>query len=220
MARVVVFGIKDTASLAHLYLEHDSEHQVVAFTADRAYLGGLREFEGKPVVPFEDVETTYPPAEFRLFAPMTHRGMNRAREAVYLRAKGKRYRLISYVSSKAIAPPGLVVGENSIVLEGAILQPFVRVGTNAVIWSGAHVGHHSVIGDHTFLAPRVALSGHCSVGDYSFLGINATVRDGVMLGEGTLLAMGACLTRDTEPWSVYLGHPARRQETRSDAIDF
>ncbi len=220
MARVVVFGVKETASLAHLYLERDSEHRVVAFTADRAYLDGLREFEGKPVVPFEDVEAAYPPNDFHLFAPMTHRGMNRARESAFLRAKAKGYRLVHYVSSRAITPPDLAVGENAFLLEGAVIQPFARVGANAVIWSGAHVGHHSTIGDHAFLAPRAALSGHCSVGAYSFIGINATVRDNLTLGEGTLLAMGACLTRDTEPWSVYLGHPARRQEARSDAVDF
>ena len=32
--------------------------------------------------------------------------------------------------------------------------------------------------------------------------------------------MGACLTRDTEDWSVYKGNPARKADVRSDAIDF
>ncbi len=219
MGRVVIFGVRDTASLAHLYLEQDGGHEVAAFAVDRTYLPDLREFEGKPVVAFEDVESAYPPAEFAMFAPMTHRRMNRDRESVVLRIKAKGYRLARYVSPRAIVPSGLAVGENAFILEGAVIQPFVRIGANVAIWSGAHVGHHSTIGDHAFLAPRAALSGHCTVGAYSFIGINATVRDNRTLGEGTFVAMGACLTRDTEPWSVYLGHPARRQESRSDAID-
>ncbi len=38
MAKVVLFGILDTAELAHYYLEHDSEHEVVAFTVNREYI--------------------------------------------------------------------------------------------------------------------------------------------------------------------------------------
>jgi hypothetical protein len=38
MARVIVFGLRDYASLAHFYLAHDSEHEVVAFTVTRDYL--------------------------------------------------------------------------------------------------------------------------------------------------------------------------------------
>ena len=220
MARVVVFGLKDFASLAHFYLRHDSEHEVVAFTVDGAFLGDAREFEGRPVVPFEEVEALYPPAEFRFFAPMSHREMNRARESVFLKAKAKGYELIRYVSSKATTFPDLVAGENCFILEDNTIQPFARIGANVVLWSGNHVGHHSTIGDHAFVTSHVVISGHCAVGDHAFLGVNATIRDGLTLGAGTLVAMGACLTRDTEPWSVYKGNPARKAEVRSDAVDF
>ena len=220
MARVVVFGLKDFASLAHFYLENDSEHEVVAFTVDREFLGGAGEFEGKPVVPFEEVEAAYPPAEFRFFAPMSHRGMNRVRESVFLKAKAKGYELISYVSSKATTFPGLVVGENCFILEDNTIQPFARIGDNVVLWSGNHIGHHSTIGDHAFVTSHVVVSGHCTVGDHAFLGVNATIRDGLTIGAGTLVAMGACIIRDTEAWSVYKGNPARKAEVRSDAIEF
>jgi sugar O-acyltransferase (sialic acid O-acetyltransferase NeuD family) len=220
MAKVVVFGLKDFASLAHFYLRHDSEYEVVAFSADRAFLGGITEFEGKPVVAFEGVEEAYPPAEFRFFVPMSHRRMNRDRESVYLKAKAKGYALISYVSSKATTFPGLTVGENCFILEDNTIQPFVTIGDNVVLWSGNHIGHHGTIGDHAFFTSHVVLSGHCSVGSHAFLGVNATIRDGLNLGEGTLVAMGSCVTRDTEEWSVYKGNPARKADLRSDAIDF
>ena len=220
MARVVIFGLKDFASLAHFYLRHDSDHEVVGFTVDRGFLGDAREFEGLPVVPFEEVEATFPPSECRFFAPMSPRGMNRARESVYLKARAKGYDLISYVSSKATTFPGFEAGDNCLILEGAIVQPFARVGRDTILWSGAFLGHHSVVGDHAFLAPRVAVSGHCTVGDRAFLGINATVRDGLTIGEGALVAMGACLTRDAEGGAVYKGNPARKADIRSDAIAF
>jgi acetyltransferase-like isoleucine patch superfamily enzyme len=58
------------------------------------------------------------------------------------------------------------------------------------------------------------------VDPYCFFGVNATLRDGLRIGEGSLIAMGACVTRDTEPWSVYKGNPARKSDVRSTDLDF
>ncbi len=69
-SKVVIFGVLDTAELAHWYLENDSFHTVVAFTVNKEYLKEDT-FKGLPVVPFEELEQHYPPSEYRLFAPMT-----------------------------------------------------------------------------------------------------------------------------------------------------
>src|SRR5262245_59254281 len=111
MAKVVIFGVQDFAQLACFYLRHDSDHDVVAFSVHRSYLpeGGC--FEGLPVVPFEDVEHSYRPAEHSFFAPLSQRRMGRDRETVYQQIKAKGYGLISYVSSRATVFPGTTIGE-------------------------------------------------------------------------------------------------------------
>lgn len=218
MARVVVFGVRDLAELAHFYLEHDSPHEVVAFSVDRAYLEADT-FRGLPVVPFEEVTDHFPPGDHEFFAPLTSRRMNRDRRAVYEAVKAKGYRLISYVSSRATVFPEAQIGENCFILEDNTLQPFTPIGDNVVMWSGNHVGHHGSIGDHCFLTSHVVVAGRCTVEPHSFLGCNATLRDGIRLAEGTLAGMGACVTRDTEPWRVYVGNPAKkRDETPSDEV--
>ena len=89
MARVVVFGVQDFAQLACFYLRHDSEYEVVAFSVNEQYMPKEKSFEGLPVVAFENVEDTYPPSDFRFFAPMSHRRMNRLRASVYGQIKQK-----------------------------------------------------------------------------------------------------------------------------------
>src|SRR5262245_63702641 len=101
MNRVILFGLQDFASLAHFYLRHDGEHEVVAFTVTSNYLPSEPLFEGKPVVPFEELERHFPPDGHHLFAPMSPRGMNRLREGIYRQGKQRGYRFISYVSSRA-----------------------------------------------------------------------------------------------------------------------
>lgn len=220
MAKVVLFGLRDFASLAHFYLKHDSPHHVVAFTVDREFVPSEPMFEGLPVVPFDELERLYPPGDFAAFAPLSHQGMNRVRQSVYERFKQKGYRLISYVSSRATRFPGTPIGDNCFVLEDNTIQPFVTVGNNVVLWSGNHIGHHSTIGDHVFFTSHVVLSGNCTVEQACFFGVNATVRDGLRIAEGTLIGMGATVARDTEPWSVYKGTPARPSEISSRDVDF
>lgn len=219
MAKVIIFGVQDFASLAHFYLHHDSEHEIVAFSVNEAYLPAEKTFEGLPVYAFEEVERNLNPADYQFFAPMSHRRMNRLRESVYFAIKDKGYELISYISSKATVFPDAVIGDNCFILEDNTIQPYTPIGDNVVLWSGNHIGHHSVIKDHVLFTSHVVLSGHCIVEPYSFFGVNATIRDGLHIAEGSLIAMSAAVTKDTEPWGVYKGNPAKKGEVLSCDID-
>ncbi|GAB3898615.1 acetyltransferase [Larkinella knui] len=216
MAKVIIFGVLDTAELAHFYLTHDSEHEVVAFALNREYLKET-EFKGLPVVAFEDVETVYPPQEFKFFAPMTGRKMNKNREKIYLEAKAKGYECISYISSKATLFNNQI-GENCFILEDNTIQPFTTIGNNVVLWSGNHIGHHGEIKDHVFFTSHVVLSGHCVVDSYSFFGVNSTIRDYLHIAEGTLVGMAAAVIKSTEAWGVYMGNPAEKRPIPSHKV--
>ncbi|GGN00759.1 hypothetical protein GCM10010967_38820 [Dyadobacter beijingensis] len=208
MAKIIVFGVLDTAELAHYYLTHDSEHEVVAFTVNRQYIE-QDNFHGLPVVAFEDVETLFPPSEYKFFAPMTGRNMNRNREAIYNHAKAKGYQFISYISSRATLFNN-EIGENCFILEDNTIQPFTTIGNNVVLWSGNHIGHHGQIKDHVFFTSHVVLSGHCVVESYSFFGVNATIRDYTTIAQGTLVGMASAIMKETEEWGVYVGNPAKK----------
>jgi sugar O-acyltransferase (sialic acid O-acetyltransferase NeuD family) len=220
MAKVIIFGVQDFAQLAHFYLKHDSEHEVVAFSVHERYLPATKTFQDLPVVAFENIDLAYPPADFRFFAPLSPSRMNRLREDVYRQIKEKGYELISYVSSKATVFPEVPIGDNCFILEDNTIQPFTAIGNNVVLWSGNHIGHHSIIKDHVSFTSHVVLSGHCVVEEFSFFGVNATIRDGVRIAEGSLIAMSASVTRDTEPWGVYKGNPAKKGDVSSKDINF
>ena len=211
MSKVIIFGIEDFAELAHYYLEYDSEHEVVAFSVSKNYLPEILEFKGLPVVAFEEIEKRFPTSEYKFFAPMSPVKMNKLREAVYNDIKAKGYELISYLSTKATICHN-EIGDNCFILEDNTIQPFTKIGNNVVLWSGNHIGHHSVIEDHVMFTSQVVMSGHCKIEKYSILGVNSTLRDGVIISEGTFVAMGACITKNTEPWSMYKGNPAVKSE--------
>ena len=125
MAKVVVFGTELVAELAHYYLTHDSEHEIVAFTKNSEYIKeDETHFCGLPIVPFEDVYDLFPPTEYKFFAPLSERKMNQVRAKIYGEIKEKGYSFISYISSKATVLTDLI-GENCFILEDNTIQPFV-----------------------------------------------------------------------------------------------
>ncbi len=216
MAKVIIFGTKDFGLLAHFYLTNDSDHDVYAFTLNREYIQEST-FLGLPIVPFEDIETSYPPHDFRLFIPISPQNVNGLRAERYREAKSRGYDCVSYISSKAIYYD-TPVGENCFIFENNVIQPFSEIGNNVIIWSGNHIGHHSRIRDHCFIASHVVISGHVTIGEYSFLGVNCTIRDGVTVGARCVIGAGALILHDTEDDGVYRGAKSVRSDIKSYEI--
>ncbi len=203
MAKIVIFGAGDIARLARFYFTHDSEHSVQGFTVDRAFRQS-DQFEGLPLVDFEDVTTKFPPSEYRMFVAVSYANMNHVRAEKYAKAKAMGYTLASYISSKCTWLTEHAPGDNCFVLEDNTVQPFVRIGNDVTLWSGNHIGHDAVIDDHCFISSHVVISGRVHVGEYCFLGVNATIRNAITIAPETLVGAGAIVMADTNPKSVYV----------------
>jgi sugar O-acyltransferase (sialic acid O-acetyltransferase NeuD family) len=214
MQKVIIFGIQDFAELAHYYLLKHKQCEIVAFTVHEKYLPENKIFKNLPVIPFEKLEQIYPPEIYTLFAPMSPTKMNTIRATIYREGKAKGYNFFSYISPKASCFDNQI-GENCFILENNTLQPYTIIGNNVVLWSGNHIGHHSVIGDNVMFTSQVVLSGHCNVGKNSYIGVNACIRDGITIAEGSLIAMGAVIIKNTDPWSVYIGNPGKKIEAKN-----
>lgn len=216
VARVVLFGQGAMARITHYYLQHDSAHEVVAFTVDRSRIAEESLF-GLPVVPFEDVQRIYSPDEYCMAVPIAFSKVNKVRAAKYQEAKAMGYELISYVSSKATTWPDLVMGDNCFIFENSVIGPFVTIGNDVVI-TGSSVGHDVVVGDHCFLASQAVVLGSVTVGSYSVLGANSTCRDGIALGEGCVIGAGVTMTTSADARGVYVSRPAERLAKSSDVL--
>jgi sugar O-acyltransferase (sialic acid O-acetyltransferase NeuD family) len=205
--RLVVFGSQEMAQLARFYFEQDSRYSVAAFTVDDDYVKS-KEFDGLPLVPWSEVGRLFPPGDFDMFVALSYRGLNRLRADKFAQAKTAGYGLASYLCSKSVSWPDLIVGENCFVLENQTLQPNVVLGDNVYLWSGNHIGHGTQIEDHVYLASHVVISGHCRIGARTFVGVNATFRDFLKIGADCFVAMDASVTQDLADGSVALGSPA------------
>lgn len=218
MEKVVIFGATEMALISHFYLTHDSPYDVVAFTVDRDYIKEETLSGGLPVVPFEDIESIYPPSEYKMLVAIFYGKVNRTRAEKYYQAKAKGYELISWISSKATTWPGLLVGDNCFIFENNVIQPFAEIGNNVIIWCGSQIGHHAIIKDHCFLAAHTVVLGYATVEPYCFLGANSTIRDSVTIAKECVIGAGALILEDTQERATYKSTSAELLPIPSDEL--
>lgn len=217
MKPIVIFGAGEIAEVVHHYLRSDGGREVAAFTVDRDYLKETI-FNGKPIVPFEEVASAYPPERYEMMVAIGYGGVNSVRARKFHAVKALGYFCSSYVSSRACVAENVRMGENCLVFEHNTVQPFSVLGDNVVLWSGNHIGHHVTIGSHVFIASHAIISGGANIGDACFIGVNATIRDHVHVGARCVVGAGALLLSDAEPEGVYLGAATERSRVPSSRL--
>jgi sugar O-acyltransferase (sialic acid O-acetyltransferase NeuD family) len=116
--------------------------------------------------------------------------------------------------------PGALLSPDAVIAEGFVCYPHTVIATNVAIGRqvqinvGSTVSHDSILGDYVTLSPGVRLCGYVDVGHDVFLGVGANVINGTQerrltIGQGAVIAAGACVTADIAPGARVAGVPAR-----------
>lgn len=202
--KLVIFGTGEIGSLAKYYFQHDSEYQVVAFTADDEFVAADT-FERLPLIPVSKLKEKFSPSETEVHVALSYKRLNQVRASKYSLVKSMGYTLASYVCSKSAVWEDLQIGDNCFILENQTIQPTVKIGNDVMIWSGNHLGHGLTIEDHTYISSHVCIAGNTRIGSHCFLGVNSTIKDFVKIGDRVFVAMGAVITCNVPDDSVVIG---------------
>lgn len=200
---IIIFGVGRTADVIDYYMREDSGLPVTAFTVDEKYITN-REFNGLPVVPFEDIEKTYPPDKFAMFVTVGYLNLNSARAGKIKEAEEKGYEIISYVHPQSGAPKDLKYGKNCFIMNNVCIHPRVELGDNVFVWSGAIIGHHSKVGNDVWLTSGANISGFVTIGNNCFFAINSTVGHGVSIGNEVFVGANTLITKNVEDGKVVI----------------
>lgn len=94
------------------------------------------------------------------------------------------------------------------------------IGNNSLLDArrGITIGNHVDIAGyvkiltlgHDLDDPEYKTTGHeVVIEDFACIYTGASILPGVRVAEGSVVALDAVLTKDTEPWTIYAGNPAR-----------
>lgn len=134
---------------------------------------------------------------------------------------------------------GMKIGEGTALYGGAEIRApkRIRIGRCSVIGGGCLLdGRYGLtIQDHVNISSGVVLltaqhdhssrvfagiGGAIVVEDYVWLGIRSIVLPGVTIAKGCVVAAGAVVTKNTEPFGIYGGVPARRIGERTQDLEY
>jgi acetyltransferase-like isoleucine patch superfamily enzyme len=105
-----------------------------------------------------------------------------------------------------IAPSVSIIGGASATL---IMGDFTNIGSGSRIVCATDDFTQGLISPVVPIEHRTVINKPVVFERYATLGVNCTVLPGVTLGEGCIIGANSLVTKDTEPWMIYAGSPAK-----------
>lgn len=103
--------------------------------------------------------------------------------------------------------------------EEVTIGDFCAVSQGARLLTGTDDFIHGGFGNSTVNSEfRNALRAPIAIGRFSIIGANAVVLPGVTIGEGAVVGANSVVTRDIDPWGVYIGNRRHKERDREKVI--
>ena len=124
---------------------------------------------------------------------------------------GRGYRLSDEV--KMYYPSNISIGEGTYINGGHIIasaNAHITIGSNCLLSYNVHLrtDTHRYEDRDTLICKQGYIE-RSIIGNDVWIGYGAQIMPGVTIGEGCVIGAGAIVTKSTEPYSVYVGVPAK-----------
>lgn len=101
------------------------------------------------------------------------------------------------------------VERGTVIFQHVTITSGVRLGRHVYILPNSVISHDDVIGDYTCIAGRTCISGNVHIGKGCYIGAGSVIRDGIHVGDRSLIGMGSNVLKDVPENTVVAGNPAK-----------
>ncbi len=136
---------------------------------------------------------------------------------LYYRWMGVRFGKHSFIDQNVyiLNPRGLRLGDHVHINQGCFLDARGKGGIE--IGNNVSISHYAklITGGHDWNSPDFeGVFKPIFIKDYTWIGIGCIILQGVTVEEGCVIATGSVVTKDTLPYGLYIGCPAKRIKDR------
>lgn len=216
-------GARDT-DVRRLYIFGAGGHgREIAWLARQKWGDGIEmrfvvdreEFLSAPVngIPVELLTDANAGPEARFLVALGDPG---ARRAATLACLSAGHQPATLVHPRTEVSPWTEVGAGAVIFPGGMLSTNVVIGQHVHVNVGCTVSHDVAIGEYATLSPGVQVAGYVVIGRKAFIGTGATIANGrnqapLVIGDGAVIAAGACVISAVAPGAMVAGVPAVRK---------
>ncbi len=129
-------------------------------------------------------------------------GHSDLRERLWRLLKKIGYSLPVIRDPSAIVANHISIGEGTMIGKGAIINANAVIGKMCIVNTGAIVEHDCIIADFSHISVGSVLCGNVQVGRETFVGANATVIQGMCIGNRCVIGAGTTLRRNVEDYCM------------------
>jgi len=190
MKNLIIFGTSKYTDLVEHYFHQYTDYRVCGYTMTNDFIHE-REYHGKPIVPYENLEKYYPSEEYEMFVAVGSNRINEARKNLYFDCKARGYRLASFIHPKAIIDPSASIGEHCIIMENVVIHAFCEIGEDSIYFPSSAITHETRVGAHSYVSSGVVVGGCTTIGDENFIGISSIINDNKIVGSRCFISAGA-----------------------------
>mgnify|MGYP000426638750 CR=1 FL=1 len=121
------------------------------------------------------------------------------------------------IHPSAIRSRSSILGEGTVVMQGAIIQSDVLIGRHCIINTGATIDHECVIADFVHISPNATLCGNVHIGEGTQIGAGSVVVPGVKIGKWSLIYAGSVVTRDLPDYCIAAGNRCKVMKIKTNS---
>lgn len=115
----------------------------------------------------------------------------------------------SLIHPDVYIPDTTKVGKGTVIQYGCFISCNVTIGDYVYIQPQCNIGHDDRLSDGCMISGFGNIAGMVSIGRFTYLGLSVAIKEGVNVGNNTIIGMGSVVYKDVPDEMVALGSPAR-----------
>jgi acetyltransferase EpsM len=108
------------------------------------------------------------------------------------------------------------IGKNVFISAGVTIGPNVIIEDHVIILAGSNIHHDCIIKKYSIICGNVLIAGNVEIGSNCYIGASTSVKNGLKIGENTLIGIGSVVINDIENDVICYGVPAKKQEKKHE----